>query len=49
MDNKELLIAIGDLYLQKYMLIQDLIKKENELEELRKIIVSLQKKNGQIS
>lgn len=49
MDSKELLVVIGDLYLRNYNLIQELEKKKQEVEELRKIIISLQGTNGTVS
>ena len=49
MDQKEILYVVGELYLKTHLLMQELDKKNKELEELRTIIISLQKTHGTVS
>lgn len=49
MENKEVLAVIGELYLKNYALIIEKDKIEKENEELKKMVLMLNKNNGTIS
>lgn len=49
MEQKDALIIIGGLYVKTWILTQEIEKKNQELQELRNIIITLQKSNGTLS
>jgi hypothetical protein len=49
MEHKEVLAIIGDLYLKNYALAMEKEKVDKENEELKKMILVLNNKNGTIS